>query len=255
MSELDIAQQPEAEEDLASSTPWQEIDVSTWEAFEEQIKQLRDRPSAPGPSPSALLFRGQEDSRWQLATTLERSRREGMLFEDYYRLITRVRPQIESFTGTEWAVPDYQEVAQWTREYDEFSLRLSSGRCPAYTYMVHLRHHGFPSPLLDWTRSPPIAAYFAFSKAACEHGGKVSIYVFSEAAFRARGNNLPLIFSLGPYVRTHRRHFLQQSVYTMCISFGTEWRFEQYRTVFDSNRQQQGTLWKFNIPASERTKV
>jgi len=30
--------------------------------------------------------------------------------------------------------------------------------------MTRLRHHGFPSPLLDWPQSPYIAAFFAFNK-------------------------------------------------------------------------------------------
>jgi hypothetical protein len=34
-----------------------------------------------------------------------------------------------------------------------------------YKYFVCLRHYGFPSPLLDWSRSPYFAALFAFSGA------------------------------------------------------------------------------------------
>jgi hypothetical protein len=84
---------------------------------------------------------------------------------------------------------------------------------------------------------------------------RVSIHVFSEAAFRAHGNQMPLIYRLGPYVRTHRRHFLQQCDNTLCVVFDGEWRFEQYQKVFDWPNQSQGSFWKFNIPYSERTKV
>jgi hypothetical protein len=65
---------------------------------------------------------------------------------------------------------------------------------------------------------------------------------------------MPVIYRLGPYVGTHRRHFLQQSEYTMCLNFEDEWRFEQYQGVFEGYRR-QGILWKFNIPATERLKV
>lgn len=228
------------------------IHVNTWEEFEQRLKELRD---AQEKSAWPLLFRGQENSAWPLATTLERNNGSRMLYENYYRLISDVRPQIECFTSNEWPIPAYPEVKKVASEYDEFSLRLTSGRLPAYSYMVHLRHHGFPSPLLDWSRSPYVAAYFAFSKASGKNDESVSVYVFSEASSRALGNLIPLIHRFGPYVKTHRRHFLQQSEYTICFLFDSAWHFEEYEKVFSAPNQQQGTLWKFNIPSSERLKV
>jgi len=56
-------------------------------------------------------------------------------------------------------------------------------------------------------------------------------------------------------VKTHRRHFLQQCDYTLCVTFDGEWKFEQYQTVLDYPNQSQGRFWKFNIPYSERAKV
>jgi hypothetical protein len=66
---------------------------------------------------------------------------------------------------------------------------------------------------------------------------------------------MPVVYRLGPYVNTHRRHFLQQSEYTLSLGFDTEWRFEQYHKVFEDSLHQQGICWKFNIPASEGVKV
>lgn len=233
----------------------EERNVNTWEDFEKQLQDLRkERDASRAPLDSSFLFRGQEDSCWLLETTLDR-KRERMPFSDYYHVISRIRSQIETLTEREWPIPDWSEVEQSTREYDAFSLQLLWGRCPGYAYMAYLRHRGFPSPLLDWTRSPYVAGYFAFSKATMNSRKRVSIFVFSEIRNKVSGNNMPVLYRYGPYVRTHRRHVLQQSEYTLCLGFDSEWRSEQYDNVFDRGLHQQAACVKFTIPVDERPKI
>jgi hypothetical protein len=236
---------------ISDAEQFHEISVNSWEEFEQKLLEVRSQTKSRLP----LLYRGQEQSSWSLSTTLERNSGLHMPFKDYYRRISTVKPQIESFTETLWEMPEYPAIENLVREYDEFSLLLSSGKIPAYSFMAHLRHHAFPSPLLDWSRSPYVAAYFAFAKVSIQEEESVSIYLFSEAEIRTRRNQTALIFRYGPYVKTHRRHFLQQSEYTACLIFEKEWRFEEYEKVFSDATQQQGTLWKFNIPSTERLKV
>jgi len=230
-----------------------EEDVKSWEEFEGKLEKLRLESKSANGAESQLWFRGQENSCWPLTTTLERNTQGVVLFKDYYRLVDRVKPQIESFTGKDWKIPTYPEVADGVKDYDYLSLHINGW--PGYEYLAYLRHHGFPSPLLDWSRSSRVAAYFAFCNATEDYVKHVSIFVFAEARFTSRTNVAPNIFRLGPYVKTHRRHFLQQCDYTICLSFKDEWEFGRYSDVFERSNHQQGEYRKFNIPSSERLKV
>ncbi len=228
-----------------------------WDTFIAELQKLRDQltRNASG-KPPELLFRGHSNSDWPLTTTLERADCEGMSFDEYYRLaVTRVRPTVEAFTGTTWEVPDYdlklEEAFRSDREL--FSL-LNFPSVGFYRYMVYLRHHGFPLPLLDWTSSMHVAAFFAFR--AADAAEKRSIYVYCERPLGIKGGAVgePAMRVVGKYVRTHARHFRQQSDYTVCAAFDGNfggWRFHRHDPVFWS-RGRQDYLWKFDLPSTER---
>lgn len=227
------------------------IHLDNWEAFAPALGKITSGHSElPA---KKMLFRGQSDASWELKTTLERYPINLLSLETYYKTICNARPQIETYTNQSWEIPTLSNYIETLK-----SKSLSIGRqFPAREYMVYLRHHGFPSPLLDWTTSPFVAAFFAFSKAILkvEH---VSIYGYLEygKAGKSVKDSAPHISSLGQYVRSHRRHFLQQCAYTICtVKEDGEWQYACHEDVVKKGSEHQDLLWKFNLPVSERTKV
>ena len=239
----------------------QEINLNSWEEFEKQLQELENE-RVQRKYLSKFLYRGQANHTWNLLTTLERIGQQKISLKEYHRLISAVKPQIESFTGLNWNILAYPHgFDRWLEENGTLvphTFGSSIQFQDTYSYMVYLRHYGFPSPFLDWSSSPYVASYFAFRQSPpC--GNNVSIYVFLESAseigLKSGGSDKPYIYRFGPYVRTDRRHFLQQSQYTICIVHDGEWRYAPHEEAFVSGNPDQDVLWKFNIHYSERLKV
>src|SRR5471032_1846320 len=178
----------------------EQIDVESWEAFEQQLQVLRQKHRKH----RALVFRGLTDAVWPLTTTLERYSDGEMPFMGYYRAISASEPQIRTFTRTEWdPIDSFPDVEKISSQYDSFDLHLWGGQLKALGYMAYLGHHGFPSPLLDWTRSPYIAAFFAFRDQATAPPERAAIFVYCEHPKGLKGwsSGESRIFRLGPHVR------------------------------------------------------
>lgn len=235
------------------------VENGNWERFEEWLRDLRSQLGAKA-APS-LIFRGQADSSWHLSTTLERNADSPFSVRKYYELVCSIGPAAQTIAGIH--APDYQtEIAKKMGELNSFFdlEKYPSGK--DYEYLVYLRHHGFPTPLLDWTRSPYVAAFFAF----CDPQGRPnqrSIYVYCESPTGAKGGTVgePTIRLLGPYVRSHPRHFRQQATYTICESLAKDraWQFDSHESVFNGmarpTQETQDLLWRFDIPSDERTSI
>jgi hypothetical protein len=99
-----------------------------------------------------------------------------------------------------------------------------------------------------------LAAFFAFDFLENENE-TVAIYAYLEdnGSGKITSSEKPFICTLGPYVRTHKRHFLQQSSYTACIEVRDgEPYYGKHEEAFAKSWQDQDIRWKFIIPSKEK---
>ena len=129
----------------------------TWKEYKEITSNQIEEDGS-------YICRGQRDSSWTLISTLMRTDLVQSLndFQSYFSFVLpQVLEKIEAWEGRTW----------------DLSNHLGSAEFSAY-----LQHNGFPTPLLDWSYSPYVAAYFAFE--GVDHfdpqTDNVSIYCFNQ---------------------------------------------------------------------------
>ena len=241
----------------------EEIKLKKWNEFRNVVDDIRNKygyheivleNNKTYREKNVVLFRGQQNAGWQLETTLERKTKRTFSVGQYLSRATRLVHELEAYTNKKWNIPDMPLIDQ---EIEEKQDSLFGPYVPHYDYLIYLRHHGYPSPLLDWSESPYIAAYFAMLEPLQE--GDVAIFVYVESTNSGKeffaGNAIIKLF--GPFVSTDKRHFMQQAWYTTATKWSEGWSqhiFCSHHEVFDQSDlgNTQDILIKITIPASER---
>lgn len=218
----------------------EETQINSWKDFEEKI--VIKCCSGNNEGVNKQLFRGQSNSEWELESTLTRIK-PNCSWEEYHKILMRIQRKISSLTNRNWELdekPNYN-LSKSLCQFDR-SLEL----------MVYLRHHIFPSPLLDWTRSPYVAAFFAFRDFEAKKINHVAIFTMKESDIRSGWMGQATIDSIGPDIKTHKRHFLQQCEYTYA------WKEQEKERIYCSydeaikneNAKDQIKLEQFILPGS-----
>jgi hypothetical protein len=245
--------------DIKASGGPKAIRLRDWQDFEESLQReffRRSLAASEGTFKPKYLFRGHGDTKWKLTTTLQRRIPVAtwpMSFEEYYALASVAKFELAAHTGQMWEICNRVEYRKWLPEWQDPDLNFKE-----YGYFVYLRHLGFPSPLLDWTASPYIAAFFAFENPPPD-AEFVAVYAFADRLTRAKVGSLtqPSIHTFGPFVDSHKRHFLQQCHYTIAQALDPlrGWNYQSHELALAGAIEDQDVSWKFEIPISERPSV
>lgn len=178
----------------------------TWNEFKGLVHKLDS---------TEYIYRGQASTEWALEPTLARFiRRDNILAKEYYNSFLlvcsddriRKHPYLQNFNFSDIEHPIKIGLLYGDSAHKEQMQYL-------FDFMICLRHLGFPSPFLDWTRNYKVAAFFAASN--LEPNQPMAI-------FRVK---TPLANCFDPFqqqvvmsdfdFKTHSRHFRQQSCYTI----------------------------------------
>lgn len=225
---------------------YKKIELKTWTEFKVLAEKSR----------LEWIFRGQSNSEWELQTTLERSN------------IVKGFPEFEDNL-----LKDFKKGVKF---YLNDELLPNS----VLEYFSLLQHFGAPSRLLDFTKSPYVAAYFAFEQAneplgniaiwvvdknalyrsavyyfkdKIEFSSESSKYTFDDQTFEnvfheSKTGELDCIFPIEPF-NQNRRYHLQQSIF---LAQGNPYKPLLDQLGFIKSDRLKKTFMKVTIPIAEK---
>lgn len=199
----------------------------SWAEFRSHISTL---------SKSKYLFRGQKEP-WRLRTSFHRGGR--------YR--------ISEFTGND-VKQLHKRLSAITSHYFDLNVPEQNG-----SFFNLLQHHGYPTPLLDWSYSPYVAAFFAFRDLPLnyEDGGDVRIYIFDNEAWLNKYNQIQNVdppfphLSVMEFIAIDNPRLVPQQAITTVTNVDD---IEAY-LIEKKERDNLVYLTAIDIPANERETV
>jgi hypothetical protein len=155
----------------AMQTGFTPVPVGSWDQAKEEFAAL----AAQGPQ---WVFRGQRNSEWGLATSLERVLKdlEPLLADPTWRI--RVGPETLRREPRELVESIIQSAfARRAHHY----IPSVPARTEIVEWLAFMQHHGAPTRLLDVTSSPYIAGYFAVEDAIDTRTPEAAVWAFDKA--------------------------------------------------------------------------
>ncbi len=201
----------------------------TWLDFKKMIIESQQEKSSK-------IYRGQRNTEHKLRTTFHRSNRN-----DFIR----------------YAQEDIKILAHHINAVSGYKYDIN--KAEDYFALLNLaQHHGFPTPLLDWTESPYVAAYFAYENVSkYETNGYAGIFIFDVSKWVVRCPELVNIIEPRPSITirifpalNNERAIPQQSVSSVSNVDDIEGFIRLYENYY-----KEQYLTKIYLPISERNQV
>jgi hypothetical protein len=218
---------PKPNIDKPSEVPAQ---IKTWSDFKGFVAQFEGR---------GRLFRGQ-NCPWRLRTSFHRMGRTNLLRY-----------------GNEDLLALHRVLSAKTKHF--FNL---DSNAELWAFLNLAQHHGYPTPLLDWTYSPYVAAYFAFrgidGKKVDNRGNKVRIYVFDHERWRKNFGQINIFAARFPHVSLVETVALENERYVPQQSASVHTTVDDIETYMIKKAvqaSQQPYLTAIDILWSERDEV
>ncbi len=254
--------------------------LSSWEAFEDVVRQnnietegLRESKQTIS-STSPIIYRGQADSSWELKSDLERKVQKNITVDSYLNIMLKIWNTHKNNYENKW--PELENEIKGLNVDCIYSFPTArANSMQIISFMAHLRHHGFFSPLLDWTENPLIAAFFAFENIT-DNTERIAIYTFREhTGYMPDMSDMsePTAMEIGNNIPGIERHKNQESHYTLCtqqeginnfknaVFVNMEKDIDKSGFCTDSNGDEidlssvRNVTRKYTIPVSERNEV